>query len=479
MTEIILTKSDFLDYQHCAKSLWLKKHKPNAVSWPAPNLFDRMLMQDGYRVEAIVKELIADWPDVEACAFQSVFQSSDGLYARADLVRTHADGEIDLFEIKASTSLRSSTGSDHVDDATFQTLVSERAGHQVRAIHVIHVNKDYVRSGKVNPTELLTIVDVTEDVRTRLANIEDHVDAALEWISQDTIDENGCSCLLIGNRANQCASFDYFNPDVPDRSVYLLPRISKQKLQTFVDERRLDLADINVSEVSKLQAPVLIAAQSGRPVINKDRIQEFLDSLQWPLYFYDYETFASAIPIADGLKPQQQMPVQYSLHRLSKDGELTHSEFLSDRPGMQHDLVENLSCDIGPIGNLISWNKKFEMTCNKAMAELLPEHSAFLTDLNERTADLMDVFKEDYVDIAFKGSTSIKKVLPVVCPHLHYSEDAVHDGAGAMAAWLEMIEKIDRAEKDRLGAELRSYCELDTLAMVEIYRFLRDVIAGQ
>ena len=52
-------------------------------------------------------------------------------------------------------------------------------------------------------------------------------------------------------------------------------------------------------------------------------------------------------------------------------------------------------------------------------------------------------------------------------------------GAGAMAAWLELVETSEEAKKARLDTELRAYCELDTLAMVEIYRFLRDVAAGQ
>ena len=122
MDMITLTKSDFLDYRHCAKSLWLRKRKPDAVSWPAPGLFDQLLMQDGYKVEAVVKEMVADWPHADACQFQADFKSPDGLYARADMVRSLAGGAVDLFEIKASTSLKSSGGQDHVDDAAFRPL---------------------------------------------------------------------------------------------------------------------------------------------------------------------------------------------------------------------------------------------------------------------------------------------------------------------------------------------------------------------
>jgi uncharacterized protein YprB with RNaseH-like and TPR domain len=47
----------------------------------------------------------------------------------------------------------------------------------------------------------------------------------------------------------------------------------------------------------------------------------------------------------------------------------------------------------------------------------------------------------------------------------------VQDGASAMDAWEKMI-RAERDESDKIAKALLSYCELDTLAMVEIYKFL-------
>lgn len=475
MDIVTLTKSDFLNYRHCAKSLWLRKRKPDAVRWPAPGLFDRLLMQDGYKVEAKVKEMVAAWPDADAYQFQADFKSSDGLYARADMVRSLAGGAVDLFEIKASTSLKSSGGQDHVDDAAFQTLVAERSGTEVRSAHVIHVNKDYVRAGNVVPKDLLTIVDVTGDVRERIVDIAAEADEALALLRQAEIDEAGCSCLRIGKN-NHCASFDYYNPDVPEMSVYVLPRMYGNRLATFVEEGRLALTDVGEDELSASQRPVLHAAITGEPVIDRNAIGAFLDGLKWPLHFYDYETFASAIPISDGIKPQQPNPVQFSHHLLHEDGRMEHYEFLSDAPGQQAELVSALQASFAESGSVVTWNKPFEMGCNRRMADYLPDKAGFLENVNDRTVDLMDPFKTDYVDIRFGGSTSIKKVLPVLCPHLAYDEDAVHDGGGAMAAWLEYIETTDGAERERLRQELLAYCKLDSLAMVEIYKALKAAL---
>ena len=88
--------------------------------------------------------------------------------------------------------------------------------------------------------------------------------------------------------------------------------------------------------------------------------------------------------------------------------------------------------DIGPAGSIVSWHKSFEETRNRELAERYPNKADFLNDLNDRMVDLEDVFKSDYVDARFDGSTSIKKVLPVVCPHLDYKELVVQDGASCV-----------------------------------------------
>src|SRR3546814_8039952 len=88
--------------------------------------------------------------------------------------------------------------------------------------------------------------------------------------------------------------------------------------------------------------------------------------------------------------------------------------------GVQTCALPILSDRGGDAGSLVSWNKKFEMACNSAMAGMFPDLAEFLGELNRRTVDLMDVFKEDYVDAALLGSTSIQKVLPVLCPDLKY-----------------------------------------------------------
>lgn len=469
-----LSKSDFLDYRACAKSFWLKHNKPKEITWPAPGAFDRMLMRDGYAVEAQVRLLVQGWSHPEQLSFQKVFDA-ERCYARADLVREHSDGSIDIFEIKGSTSLKSSTGADHIDDAGFQVAVAKMLGIEVRSASIIHVNGGYIRAGDIDPAALFVIVDISAEVAEREAELAVEISAALDQLVQTQIDERGCTCRRIGSLDRHCASFAYFNPDIEFPSAHNLPRISAKALTTLDEEERLAIDDVSEADVTKAQLPILRAFHSGEPQIAVDKIADFLSKLVWPIYFYDYETFASAIPLADGHQPQQQLPVQFSLHRLDKNGDLTHSEFLADRPGQESELCVALMEAAGDAGSAVVWNESFEKSCNNRLAKLLPIHADYFESLNQRTVDLMVPFKLDYVHPGFAGSTSIKKVLPVLCPELQYSKDIVHDGASAMEAWAEMVNTDDSTTRERLRAELLAYCHLDSLAMVEIFKRLSTV----
>ena len=76
------------------------------------------------------------------------------------------------------------------------------------------------------------------------------------------------------------------------------------------------------------------------------------------------------------------------------------------------------------------------------------------------------------------GSYSIKKVLPVLVPELSYKDLGINEGLSAQRNWMDAIleEKFTAKRCQQILDDLEKYCELDTLAMVEIYRFLKTQI---
>jgi hypothetical protein len=116
----------------------------------------------------------------------------------------------------------------------------------------------------------------------------------------------------------------------------------------------------------------------------------------------------------------------------------------------------------------------FEKTVLRGMAESCPELRNRLEALTDRLVDLAPIARRHYYHPAMRGSWSIKKLLPTIAPELDYSRLAgVQDGASAQQAYLEAIAAgTTAARRDEIERGLLAYCRQDTLAMVEIARFL-------
>ncbi len=472
-----LTKTDFIQYLNCSKSLWWLKHEPDTYPHGEFSVFLQKLTREGYEVERYVRQYFEseDSRDVD---FQRVFETDDGLFARVDALERGPDGEVILYEIKSSTSVKTDASHNHIKDAGFQKICAGRAGQQIDRVYLVHLNGEYVRNGSVDPVALLTFSDVTEPVGNIAGETEVEIEAALDLLREIELDREGCSCLH-KSRGNHCDTFSLFNPGIPTPSIYSLPRLSAKKRTDFIVNGIFDLHEIPDNyPLSANQKIVVQAAKANAPQINLDEIRDFLATLRFPLYFFDFETYASAVPFLDGTSPHKHFPVQYSLHILDEDGSLTHKEFLERDARLPDRLVEQMNADIGQVGSIVSWHASFEKTQNREMAKMFPDKSDFLIDLNERMVDLEDVFKAAYVDARFDGSTSIKKVLPIICPKLDYKDLYVQDGASAMVSWERMINTDDK-EAAQIASALLSYCERDTFAMVEIYRFLNELTHDQ
>jgi len=203
--------------------------------------------------------------------------------------------------------------------------------------------------------------------------------------------------------------------------------------------------------------------------------------LEYPLYFLDYETYPAAIPVFDGCFPYQQVTFQYSLHiQKEPGGPLIHKEYLhTEATSPLRSIAASLRKDIGDSGSVIVWNQSFEGGRNNELANALPEMEDFLFGLNVRFFDLMKIFSNQfYVHKAFKGKTSIKKVLPVLCPELSYDGLGIRDGGAACNAWKMMIfDDISPDQKQLVAQDLLAYCKLDTYAMVAILSVLQKTVS--
>lgn len=250
-----------------------------------------------------------------------------------------------------------------------------------------------------------------------------------------------------------------------------------------------------------------------------------LRNLKYPLHFIDFETYLGAIPHHRGMRPYELVAFQWSCHTIkSPDSEPTHSEFLNtdyDFPNFR--FAESLMKQIGTDGTPLMWTP-FENSILRNILEQMNiygykngELEGWLTNITKdktqnregRFVDLNDFTLQYYFHPDMKGKTSIKKVLPAIWNNNKYlhsfpsfkkyvtdagsslnpydtlapvigeleSEEVVKDGTGAMKAYHELMFgslSESKEKKEQLKQLLLQYCELDTMAMVIIWKYWMD-----
>jgi len=486
-----LTKTDFIQFLNCPESLWLFKNKPDQYPKGEFSLFLKKLIKEGYETEEYAKKLFLNGVEIPESAepsyteeqlkssnnvfFQSAFITKKGQFARVDILEKLSNESFHIYEIKSSTSIKTDKKHNHLKDACFQKFIMQECGYQISKVSIIHLNKHYVKSGEIDAQKLLEIVDVTDEIDEIYSGVVNEINFASTYINREFINEFNCSCKT-KTRSNHCDSFKIFNK-IKDYNIYELRNIREKKITELVNFNNEILTDVphdfKLNDYQKLQIESL---RQGKPIIDNNSISALLSDLKYPLHFIDYETYASAIPKIDGLSPHKHLTFQVSIHTMEINGQLTHYEHLAYKMDLNDEMLNGMKNFTGIEGTFISWHASFEIARNNDMINWIPDFKDYLDYINQNMFDLEVIFKKYYVDYKFRGSSSIKKVLPVICPEFSYSELDIQDGTSALDTWGRLVEDKNFSEdKEETKKNLLSYCELDTLAMVKIYESLKSL----
>jgi hypothetical protein len=486
---VTLSKSKFLVGTQCPKRLWLEGHRRDLM--PPSSQAQERVFSAGHEVGRLARErfpagiLIEEdplrWRDAVVATkaeldsgaqvlFEPCFFYADTI-SRADIMVRNTDGSFDLIEVKSNTG----TKAVHVLDLAVQTFVYEGCGLRIRKACLMHLNS---ACRYPDLSELFTTADLSTEVRAYLPEVPGTIAALKTTLAMDEE-----PIVRLGSRcANpyECGFFGYCRKlwKLPDPSVFDIPHLGAEKRDELIERDILSLEAVPPdAELGSQGERFLRLYRTGAKEIDLESIRRWLDALRFPLYFLDFETDAPAVPRLPGLGPFGSIPFQFSLHIIHQDGRVDEAEgFLHEDPSdprsaIAHALLEQIS----PEGSIIAYNASFEKRVIGQLAEFLPDLNPALGSVHTRFADLLDVFRKYYIDPAFKGSNSIKAVLPVICPELSYAVLDVHNGEDAQVAWSRLIACDDAEERRALAAALRSYCGLDTLAMVKLYEHLKSL----
>ncbi len=492
-----LSKSDYILFLKHPAWLWLKKHQKNLL--PPIDENTQALFDAGHLFESYAEKIFKG--EVEKLGFDmSIPNDYDNLLQKTnqalqnppqfllqarfkyeeltcicDVIEFISQKEINLYEIKSSTRVKP----DHQYDLAFQAFILEKLGFTVHQIFVAHVNNSYIRHGEIDPEKLTKVTEVTEDVK-KLRKLTSHqIQKALKTAaSYQKPDLSPIYCRL--NSFQDWLKIYKSIETVPADSILNLYLLNAQLLIKFDEMNITSLSQIpDDFHLSTKQLRQVQAFKSNQPIIDQTKIHNFLETLKFPIYFLDYETLASVIPPFDGLKAYQQLPFQYSLDVIeAPNKKLKHFEYIhQDATNPVKPLTDQLIDNIGENGSIVVWNMSFESSCNVLLAQLYPEKKDQLKAINSRIVDLMVPFSDGlYVDKDFQGSASIKKVLPVLNQKLSYKSLNISEGESAQRIWMQtFLDNNPQFKKEEVIKDLLVYCGLDTLAMVEIYNYLKTL----
>lgn len=487
-----LSKSKYCKGVQCPKILWMDIFKPeeaedvlsesimvngSMVGEYARRYFGEYVLVDFDYDKKVMTEKTRQYMDEGAENIAEAAFSIDDLFCAVDIL--HKDGlGYDIVEVKSSTEVKDV----YIDDIAFQYYVLKRCGINVKRVCLMHLDSSYVRHGELEIQKLFTLEDYTDVVKDKYNEVEANIHNIRMYVDTDTEPERDID--LYCQDPYDCAYYGYCGKHIPEESVFDVRRLKAAKKYEYYHQGIITYEDIIKQKIrlSDKQMKQVETAYYDKPdEIDANAIKEFLDTLSYPLYHLDFETFQQAIPEYDGLSPYMQIPFQYSLHIEQADGALEHREFLAkEGTDPRRVIAESLCKDIPADVCVLAYNKSFEQRVLQSLADTFPDLSDHLLAIKEHVHDLMIPFqKQHYYSKAMKGSYSIKYVLPALCPGDpaldYHALDGVHNGGEASSTFADMPNHTQE-EIQTMRKNLFKYCYLDTLAMVKVLEKLKDVV---
>lgn len=481
-----LTKSRIAEYEQCEKRFWLSLHRPELAAVAGGSLFAggnqvgglaRALLPNGVaatEIDAVAAveqtaELVQAHPDRPI--FEAAFRH-ERVLVRADVLLPE-EGGWRMIEVKSSGSVKAY----QLADLATQVWVAQGAGLPLAGAVIRHVDTSFTYPGGGEYAGLFKDAEVHGQLGPLVSGRADLVREA--WglaLAGEPAKEPGQHC----SDPFECPFTAYClqnAPAQPDYPVTLLPGVAGKKIAAELSAAGYnDLRDVPIGAIEPpAQIRIHEATRSGIPYHDRAAFAAAVGAWSFPRYYLDFETIAHVVPPWAGTRPYQAVPFQFSCHVEEADGALTHTGFLDlsgDDPSRA--CAEALIDCIGDEGAIITYNVAFERGCITGLAARFPDLSDALMARAERLVDALPLVRAHYYHRDMRGSYSIKAVLPVVAPHLSYSDlEGVRDGQGAQIAYLEATAPETAPQRrDQLQAQLSSYCGLDTLAMVELVRAL-------
>ena len=496
-----LSKSKLLAFRQCPKRLWLEVYEPEArvdsatsqaafatghlVGDIARSVYDpdasgRVLDVKALGVSGLLRqtqELLPQRRPIFEAGFQTT--APGGALAISDVLLPIDEGAGDtwrMVEVKSSTEVKDY----HLDDAAIQHHVASQAGVRLSGISLAHIDSTWVYTGGGDYQGLLVEEDLTAQSVARADEVAGWIEQAHTVVASSVAPSSPlgkhCSKPFACGFHAFCTEQDTAANGAIEHPVGLLPRVQAKALVRHLERSEVrslkDVPDLLLNPVQ-----LRVKQQTLADIVYFDAVSaaQALDHFGLTGLFLDFETIAPAVPVWAGTRPYQQIPFQFSLHRLLASGHLTHTGFL-DLSGNDPSIpfVNSLIAACAGDEPIYVYNKGFEGARIRELANRWQNLAPGLNAIDQRLVDLLPITQKFYYHPVQRGSWSIKVVLPAIAPELNYQMlEGVQDGLGAQVAYGEAVNpETSQDRKEEIYKQLWRYCRMDTFATVRLWQIL-------
>ena len=394
---------------------------------------------------------------------------------RIDIVLAEDPTTLHLIEIKASAKLKSA----HQRGMAWQAHMVQSAGYAIASCQIWTVNRNYVlgKSG-LNINQFFNRHTITDNVLEKLEKISTEHHRAMEVLRF----ENAPS-VAVGshcNRPHPCEFKDVCLPVkrvAPPNNLAEIPECglgTRERLFAKGVYRVEDISDLDEFEPHQKRA--IESIQADRPR-GSPELANRLTELKYPIHHIDFESYALTIPKFETMQPFEPLPFQFSNHIEYRDGHVEHRTFLhEERSDPRRAFSEALIQAVGTKGTLCIYSN-YETVAIRRLAAVFPDLKKELLAISERTFDLALLIKKHFYHPGFKGSYSLKSVLPALVGDMGYDGLIIKDGRDAMESYMKTIDLEDESRRQRIFSALHEYCAVDSFALLRIRHELEDFAA--
>ena len=483
--EAYLTKTRFIASLQCDLRLWNQIYDPSPLN--NSKLGSHQL--EGIRIGELARKLFPNGKlidhknnnHLESCdktrqlmfsnepvIFEAAF-STEHYRTRVDIFEKANGFSWNLYEVKASTSIHDQ----HIMDLAYQLDVLNCLGIIIAAAYIIHVDPNYkLKNSEIVAGEFFKVVDLTDIVKSKLPNIaqlrQQKLSVAQQQVAPNINPGNFCKSPKPCEFRERCLS------KLPKDWIGKIPRIKQTQLDNFYSHGITSISQIPDDMILKgMNEQIKISHKKGKPYITID-LESRLHGFGPPAYHLDFESIMPGIPIYEDTSPYQHIPFMFSLH-LVENNNLSHRDFIGDpSKDPRQDLALNLiKMTAGNNYPLVVYSQ-YEKRIISELARDFPDMSRPLLEIISRLRDLYQVVQKCIYFPDFYGSYSIKYVGPALVPALNYNDLEIRNGGMAAAVYQELAENsnVDKVELVQRLNDIRKYCHRDTLATVEIWKYL-------